>query len=121
MRKNLYLTIAISMLILIVSFLILLKLFFVEDITVKTYTCRLSFSDKLYHNVNCGKAKSSYQTTVYEAQRDGFRRGCMCSPFTKASETTLYLHKPHYIPPAIISIAIATVAFFVIKQKYTWK
>lgn len=117
MKKNLYIAIAISIVILIVSFFILLELFFIEDTKVETYFCCLSDSDKLYHNVNCHHARRSYWTTVYQAERRGYTDGCTCSPFNKSSQTTLYLQEPHYLPPVIISIAIATLVFFSIKKK----
>ena len=117
MKNNIYIAIAISTVILIASFFILLELFFIEDIKVETYTCRLSESDKRYHNVNCNYSESSYRTTVYQAEKNGYGDGCFCNPFNKASEITLYLQKRHYIPPAIISISIAVAIFLVIKPK----
>lgn len=117
MRKNQYISLAISVVVLIVSFLTLLELFFIEDITVETYVCRLSTHNKCYHTVICGLADSSYRTTVYQAEEKGYSDKCSCNPISNKYETTLYLHKPHYVPPAIISVIIAVVAYFVIKQK----
>ena len=104
--------IAISIVVLILSFLILFNLFFIEDIEVDTYVSYTTATGECYHAKGCQYLRnSSYKTTVYEAEQDGYRSCSKCNPCRSIYATTYEYQKRNYVAPAIISVVIAGSTF----------
>lgn len=108
----------ISITVLILSYLILLNLFFTEDVKVETYVCFVNDNGSHYHSPYCSYTKNeSKQTTIYEAQKEGYRFGNCCNLFRNETfETTLYLREQNYLYPAGISVVITITSCIIVAE-----
>ena len=131
----------ITIVFLVGSYFVLLNLFFTEEIEltlyderveieeIDTYVCYTTRTGECYHSGRCQYIrKSSYETTVYEAEQNGYSPCSKCTPRVK---TTLMLEhiiktprqqteiKRNYVVPAIISIIIAIACYKLIVYKYS--
>ena len=107
------LALIISLLLCVILYLSFLTLAFTEKTNRDTYICYTTKTGTHFHSATCKYLNTSYETTVYEASKK-YIKCKYCNPFYENNKTTITVYERNYLAPALISIPISTMIYFIL-------
>lgn len=83
-----------------------------RNVTVTTYPCYITATGECYHTKKCRYANKDMETTVYEAEVDGYRACSICGGALKGwkNEVDITFHDPSAKYPAVGWYIVASIA-----------
>ena len=133
----------VAIFIFVVVYIATLKIFFTKEIQItvydehievekiNTYICYVTRTGKCYHSQRCQYiGKSSTETTVYEAEQNGYSACSRCTPRSEATlEVERVIKTPrddikiqrNYIAPAIVSSVLSISYYAIVVISYRKK